>query len=86
MSTADIDNDGKVSQQEFEIFHAKVKAQRQMAWLAISAIVLFTAVLMSPIVSVDRVNALSDVFSMFYVVTGGIIATFFGTAAWMGKK
>lgn len=82
----DIDNDGKVSEREFMIFQRKMVAQRHMATAAITSIVVFTAVLMSPVVSIDRVNALSDVFSMFYITTGGIVAAFFGTAAWMGKR
>ena len=82
----DFDGDGKVTEKEFELFERKIIAKRRMATASIVAMIMFTAFLMSPIVPVERVDALSDIFSMFYITMGGVVAAFFGVSAWMGKK
>lgn len=82
----DLDGDGVVTEQEFKMYERKVVAKRRMASGSVIAMVVFTGILMSPIVPVERVDALSDIFSMFYITMGGIVAAFFGVSAWMGKK
>lgn len=82
----DINGDGRMDDKEFTIYQRKVQTQRKIATTAIAAVVVFTAILMTPYVTIDRVQALSDVFSMFYITMSGIIAAYFGAAAWMGKK
>lgn len=59
--------------------------QRRMAWIAMWSMIAFTGVLFTPLVSVDRVNALSSLFSMFYVAQAGVVATFFGAQAYLNR-
>ena len=65
----DTDADGKVSKEdleksnellELELREEKADAHRRMAWVAIISMIVFTAVLFSPVVSESRVAALAD--------------------------
>lgn len=88
----DINGDGIVSDEEvaksehiIELENADKKEDqlRQMAWVAMISMVLFTICLFLPIVSVDRLMALDNLLSMFYIAQAGIVASFFGSSAYM---
>jgi hypothetical protein len=57
--------------------------QRRMAWVAMISMLVCTALLFVPLVSAERIEALSDLLSMFYIAQAGIVATFFGSQAYM---
>ena len=57
--------------------------QRRMAWVAMISMIVLTAGLFLPIVSPERIAALADLISMFYIAQAGIVATFFGAQAYM---
>jgi len=78
------DSDNK--EEEFQIHRRKVRAQRHMATVALFVMILFTAFLLTPLIPIDRINALSDLSAMFYISMGGIIAAYMGVSAWMEKK
>jgi len=91
----DVDGDGEVSDneladmekiEEIERQNRKQYAQRQMAWVAIWSMIVFTAVLFSPIVSDARVNALADLLGLFYIAQAGVVGAFMGVSAWMSRK
>jgi len=63
----------------------KEDQQRRMAWIAMLSMIGFTAVLFSPIISAERVAALSDLLSMFYIAQAGVVATFFGAQAYINR-
>ncbi len=63
----------------------KEDQQRRMAWIAMMSMIVFTAILFSPIISAERVAALSDLLSMFYIAQAGVVATFFGAQAYINK-
>ena len=91
----DTDNDGVISDEEvasskelleIELREEKSDAQRRMAWVAISAMVVASVALYTPLVPIERVNALSGLLGGFYVAQAGIVAAYMGVSAWMGKK
>lgn len=82
----DYNGDGKVTEQELNAYARKMRAQRNIAGTSLAAIIIFTALLMSPLVDVQRVTALSDLFSMFYVMMAGVVGAYMGVSAWMGRK
>ena len=91
----DTDADGKVSKEdleksnellELELREEKADAHRRMAWVAIISMIVFTAVLFSPIVSESRVAALADLLGLFYIAQAGIVGAFMGVTAWMSRK
>lgn len=91
----DTDADGKVSKEdleksnellELELREEKADAHRKMAWVAIISMIVFTAVLFSPIVSESRVAALADLLGLFYIAQASIVGAFMGVTAWMSRK
>ncbi len=88
----DLDNDGVVSDMEvtkserlidLETREMKSEAQRKMSWTAMVTMIIYTAVLFSPIISIDRLEQLSDIMPLFYIAQAGIIGAYFGSVAWM---
>lgn len=81
-----------VNEESFEMKEAEVELenrdkkedqQRKMAWIAMISMIILTAFMFLPIVSPERITALSDLLSMFYIAQAGIVATFFGSQAYM---
>ena len=93
----DVDGDGVVSDDELatvkaihetEVAEEKADAQRQMAWVAMGSIIVFTLILVLPIVPDERVKLLGDLSSLFYVAMAGVVGAYMGMTAYManGKK
>lgn len=70
---------------EFENKDKKEDQLRQMAWMAMGSMVVFTAILFSPIVDTARITALGNILQMFYIAQAGVVATFFGANAYISK-
>ena len=86
MKEADLDGDGIVSERELEVYERRLRAQRRMATAALVAVVGFTGLLMTPLLSVERINALSDLFGLFYISLAGIVGAYMGVSGWMSRK
>ena len=91
----DTDGDGVVSDEEIaraerlaelENKDQKEDQLRQMAWVAMLSMVLFTIALFLPFLSVERLTALDNLLSMFYIAQAGVVATFFGSSAYMSRN
>jgi hypothetical protein len=91
----DADGDGIVSDEEIaraeRIAELENKDQkedqlRQMAWVAMGSMVFFTIALFLPFLSVERLTALDNLLSMFYIAQAGVVATFFGSSAYMSRS
>ena len=89
----DIDNDGIVSDEEFEhmaeikrLEHdlRKQRAQRRMATASLVGMGVFTVALF--LVDIDRVKALSDVSNLFYISGAGIVGAYMGASAFMNRN
>ena len=92
-SQYDIDNDGIVSDEEFEhmaeikrLEHdlRKQRAQRRMATASLVAMASFTIAMF--LVDLERVKALSDISNLFYITGGGIVAAYMGASAIMNRN
>ena len=90
----DLNDDGLIADSELsrterltdlDIKNEKADAQKQMAWVAMFSMILFTIVLFSPIVSDIRVQALADLLGLFYIAQAGVVGAYFGMTAWMSK-
>ena len=91
----DLDGDGIVSDEELanakeiketETAHRKNLAQLRMARYTLIAMGLFTFMMFMPFISIERINALSDISNLFYISGAGIVGAYMGTTAWMNKK
>lgn len=91
----DADGDGIVSDEEMaqaekmlelENRDAKEDQLRQMAWVAMMSMVVFTIILFLPFISDERIGALDNLLQMFYIAQAGVVATFFGSSAYMSRS
>lgn len=91
----DVDGDGVVTDEEMAKAERMIELEnkdkkedqlRQMAWVAMLSMVAFTIALFLPFLSVDRLTALDNLLSMFYIAQAGVVATFFGSQAYMSKN
>lgn len=65
---------------------AKEDQLRQMAWVAMLSMLAFTVLLFLPFITTDRISALDNLLQMFYIAQAGIVASFFGSSAYMSKN
>ena len=91
----DLDGDGEVTDKELErqqqlveleLREEKAESQKQMAWLAMISMLLFSIFLMLPVMPDSRVQALSDLLGLFYIAQASIVAAYFGATAFMSRK
>ena len=86
----DLNGDGVVSDDEIDEWkqseevkriNRKQMHQRNMAWTALVSMILFTAIMFTPIVPDDRIKLLTDISNLFYLAQAGIVGAFMGFAA-----
>lgn len=91
----DFDKDGAVTEEEkdratqlleLELREEKADAQKRISWIAMGSMLLVTALLLTPIISPEKVAALGDLISMFYLAMASIIGFYFGATAYMSKS
>ena len=93
-NTLDADGDGTVSDSEINTAQMLIDMEnkdkkedqlRMMAWVAMGSMVVFTAMLYTPFVVLERLAAIDNILQMFYIAQAGVVATFFGANAYMSK-
>jgi len=86
----DLNGDGVVSDDELDEWkqseevkrlNRKQMHQRNMAWVALASMLVFTIVMFTPIVPDERIKLLTDISSLFYLAQAGIVGAFMGFAA-----
>jgi len=91
----DLDGDGEITDEELEHVKEireterdlrKSVAQLRMARFTLIGMGLFTAAMFTPWVSVERIEALSEISNLFYISGAGIVGAYMGTTAWMSRK
>ena len=91
----DADGDGIVTDEEMAAAERMIDIEnrdkkedqlRQMAWVAMLSMVAFTIALFLPFLSVERLMALDNLLSMFYIAQAGVVASFFGSSAYMSRN
>ncbi len=91
----DLDKDGVVEKdeadlvvelKEIEMMAKKQTAQRKMALTALISMIVFTIILMLPIIPESRLKLMGEVSSMFYIAMAGIVGAYMGMSAWMARR
>ena len=91
----DVDGDGIVSDEalaavakleELEMQEEKADAQRRMAWVSLISMLVFTGFGFLPIFPDSRIQALADLFGLFYIGMAGVVGAYMGMTAYMSKK
>lgn len=70
---------------ELENKDKKEDQLRKMAWISMISMIIFTITLFTPFVSVERLTAMDNIISMFYIAQAGVVASFFGSSAYMSR-
>ena len=91
----DVDGDGIVSDEELaavakleelEMQEEKADAQRRMALVSLISMLVFTGFVFLPIFPDSRIQALADLFGLFYIGMAGVVGAYMGMTAYMSKK
>ena len=91
----DLDGDGEITDEELEQAKEireterdlrKSLAQLRMARYTLVGMGLFTAAMFTPWISIERIEALSEISNLFYISGTGIVGAYMGTTAWMPRK
>jgi hypothetical protein len=90
-SKLDMNRDGEITEQELKYINAENEdkrqdQQRRMANVAIWSMIAVTCVLLSPIITIERIESLTGILSMFYLAQAGVVGTFFGSTAYLNKN
>ena len=56
-----------------------------MAWIALFAMIIFTAILLTPAISNDKITALNSVLSSFYFAMASVIGAYMGFTTWASR-
>lgn len=95
LDVADLDGDGTVTNGEIskherltrlDNWDRQQDQQRHMAWVAMVSMVGLTAALILPVLSTERIEALSGLMTMFYTAQMGIVAAFMGASAYVRTR
>jgi|TARA_B100000900_G_C20589118_1_gene720904 hypothetical protein len=79
VSDAEIDNWQQT--EEVKRLNRKQMHQRNMAWVALGSMLVFTIVMFTPLIPDSRIQLLTDVSNLFYLAQAGIVGAFMGFAA-----
>ena len=72
---------------DIEMEKLRWKNRRRMAWLSLISMILLTClILLTDLVSIDRLNVLKDVITWFYFSCASIIGMYMGATTWAVKK
>lgn len=91
----DLDGDGEITDEELEHVKEireterdlrKSLAQLRMARFTLIGMGVFTAMMFTPWISIERIEALSEISNLFYISGAGIVGAYMGTTAWMNRK
>jgi hypothetical protein len=81
----DVNKDNKISEAELQMYRRKLLAQRNMATACLVSSMLLTLIVLSPIVSDERLSIIIDLVVMYYIMSGSVIGAFMGFSSWMSK-
>lgn len=95
LNSADLDGDGIITDEELARHERMIQIenndrmedqQRAMAWVSMSACILVVFILLTPYVSINRMDSISGFLNTFLVAQTGIVVGFMGATAWSKRK
>lgn len=81
---ADINEDGIVSNKEFDLYEKKAVNRRRIAWVSLIALILsgFYVMLLMP---ETRIEQLNGIIELFWITLGGIVGAYVGISSWVSR-
>ena len=95
LDEADLDGDGTVTNGEINRHEKLLRIdnwdkqqdqQRHMAWVAMGSMVVLTVMMLLPIISTERVEAINGLMTMFYTAQAAVVAAFMGASAYVRTR
>ena len=81
----DLNNDGKVTKTEQDVYEQRAVNRRRMAWLALVALIASGFALMF-FVPESRLNQLDGLLELYWIALGSVVGAYVGISTWMSRK
>lgn len=81
----DLDEDGKVTKREQEIYEQRAKNRRAMAWISLVALIASGFALMF-FVPETRLTQMDGLLELYWISLGSIVGAYVGISTWMSRK
>lgn len=80
----DLNGDGKIDSNEYQIYERRAQNRRKIAWISLFAMIL-TALLLIFCVPESKIEKLGAVLELYWLSLGGIVGAYVGISAWHKK-
>jgi len=81
----DLNQDGKISRQEEDVYEQKAVNRRRMAWVALLALVA-SGFSMMFLIPETRLKTLDGLLEIYWIGLSSIVGAYVGISTWMSKK
>lgn len=81
----DLNNDNKIDDRELKVVETRFKNRRRMAWVSLFSMILLTAFLLTPLISIERIQTLNGIMGSFYFAMASVIGAYMGFTTWATK-
>ena len=75
---SDIEIDSWQQTEEVKRINRKQMHQRNMAWVSLGSMLVFTIIMFTPLIPDSRIKLLTDLSNLFYLAQAGIVGAFMG--------
>ena len=77
---SDIEIDSWQQTEEVKRINRKQMHQRNMAWVSLGSMLVFTVIMFTPLIADSRIILLTDLSNLFYLAQAGIVGAFMGSS------
>ena len=75
---SDLEIDSWQQTEEVKRINRKQMHQRNMAWVSLGSMLVFTIIMFTPLIPDSRIKLLTDLSNLFYLAQAGIAGAFMG--------
>ena len=75
---SDVEIDSWQQTEEVKRINRKQMHQRNMAWVSLGSMLVFTIIMFTPLIPDSRIKLLTDLSNLFYLAQAGIVGAFMG--------
>ena len=77
---SDVEIDSWQQTEEVKRINRKQIHQRNMAWVSLGSMLVFTIIMFTPLIPDSRIKLLTDLSNLFYLAQAGIVGAFMGVS------
>lgn len=86
LKNGDLNNDGTLDEKEITLLEIRWKHRRQMAYIALYAIIAVMVFILAPSLPIEKITALSDIIIWFFITCASVIGAYVGFSSLASKK